>query len=112
MRALFTTRNCFFRGSPVPLEKVPDLAEFPDLLPTEVLQNLQIPTTLRTNQELMESKERQDLGPDARTKEVGKIQLDEVPMPLSVPTMVSETPPFFIDQAPAISSPLVLLSVR
>ena len=37
MRVLFDNRNCFFRGSPVPLEKVPDLLEFPDLPPMEVL---------------------------------------------------------------------------
>ena len=37
MRALFDAKNQFFRGSPVPLEKVSDLSEFPDLLPTEVL---------------------------------------------------------------------------
>ena len=49
MKALFATWNRFFRGSLVPLEKVPDLIEFPDLPPTEVLQNLQTPTTLRTN---------------------------------------------------------------
>ena len=48
MRVLFDTRNRFFRGSPVPLEK------FPDLPPTEVLQNLQTPPTLRTNQESVE----------------------------------------------------------
>ena len=37
MRVLFDTWNRFFRGSPVPLEKVPDLSEFTDLPPTEVL---------------------------------------------------------------------------
>ena len=40
MRVLFDNRNRFFRGSPVPLEKVPDLTNFPNLLPTELLQNL------------------------------------------------------------------------
>ena len=40
MRALFAARNCFFHGSLVPLQKVLDLVEFPDLPPTEVLQNL------------------------------------------------------------------------
>ena len=69
MQALFTAWNCLFRGSPVPLEKVPDLTEFPDLLPTKVLQNLQTPTTLRTDQESTESGERQNPGSDARTKE-------------------------------------------
>ena len=37
MRVLFDIWNHFFRSSPVPLEKVPDLLEFPDLPPTEVL---------------------------------------------------------------------------
>ena len=37
MRAFFDAQNGFFRGSPVPLEKVLDLSEFLDLLPTEVL---------------------------------------------------------------------------
>ena len=58
MRVLFDNRNRFFWGSPVPLKKVPDLTEFPDLPPTEVLQNLQTPTTLRTNPESAESGER------------------------------------------------------
>ena len=49
MRILFDNRNRFFRGSPVPLEKVPDLSEFLNFPPTEVLQNLQTPPTLRTN---------------------------------------------------------------
>ena len=40
MRALFAARNRFFRGRPVPLEKVLDLTEFLDLPQTEVLQNL------------------------------------------------------------------------
>ena len=40
MRALFDAQNHFFRGSPILLEKVPDLTEFLDLPPTEVLQNL------------------------------------------------------------------------
>ena len=55
MRALFDAQNHFFRGSPVLLEKVPDLLEFPDLPPTEVLQNLQTSPTLRTNPESAES---------------------------------------------------------
>ena len=36
MRVLFDNRNRFFRGSPVPLEKVPNLMDFPDLSPTEL----------------------------------------------------------------------------
>ena len=72
-------RNCFFRGSAVPLEKVLDLSEFPDLPPTKVLQNIQTPTTLGTNQELVKSEERQALGSDARTNEVERAQSEEVP---------------------------------
>ena len=49
MRVLFDNWNRFFRGSSVPLEKVPDLMDFPDLPPMELLQNLQTSTTLRTN---------------------------------------------------------------
>ena len=37
MWALFNARNRFFQGSPVLLEKIPDLSESSDLLPTEVL---------------------------------------------------------------------------
>ena len=48
MRVLFDSRNRFFRGSPIPLEKFPDLTDFPDLPPADLLQNLQTPTTLRT----------------------------------------------------------------
>ena len=92
MWALFVARNCFFRGSPVSLEKVPDLTEFPDLPPTEVLQNLQTPTTLKTNQESTESRERKTPESDARTNEAGKTQLEEVPTLASIPTIVPETP--------------------
>ena len=67
MRVLFNNRNRFFRGSPVPLEKVPDLTDFLDLPPTELLQNLQTPTTLWTTQESAESRGRLAPGLDART---------------------------------------------
>ena len=80
MRALFDARNRFFRGSPVPLEKVRNLSEFPDLPLMKVLQNLQTPTTLRTNQESTESEERPALGSDARITEVGRAH-PEVPTP-------------------------------
>ena len=40
MRVLFDNRNRFFRGSPIPLEKVLDLADFLDLSPADLLQNL------------------------------------------------------------------------
>ena len=72
MRALFDARNHLFRGSPIPLEKIPDLIEFPNLLPTDMLQNLQTPMTLRTNQESTESGERQAPRSDARTNEAGR----------------------------------------
>ena len=85
MRILFDNRNRFFRGSSIPLEKVPDLTEFPDLPPMEVLQNLQMPTTLRTNQESAESGERPALGSDARTFAADKRQ-QEVPIPIPGPT--------------------------
>ena len=86
MRVLFNNRNRFFRGSPVPLEKVPDLTEFPDLPPTEVLQNLQTLTTLRTNQESAKSGERPAPRSDARTSEAER-------PPHDAPTSVSEPVP-------------------
>ena len=70
MRVLFDSRNCFFRGSPVPLEKVPDLTDFPDLPPTELLQNLQTPRTLRTTQDSAKSGGRPAPRLNARTSEV------------------------------------------
>ena len=122
MRALFAAQNYFFWGSPVPLEKVPDLTEFPDLLPTEVLQNLQKSSTLRTNQESMESGERQASGSDAKTNEAERTKSKEAPTPASVPTTVPETPisilimvsktsPLPADAAPAIPSPPAPFSI-
>ena len=78
MRALFDAWNRFFRRSPISLEKVLDLTKFPDLLPTEVLHNLQTPMTLRTNLKSTESRERQAPGSNARTNEVGRAQPKEV----------------------------------
>ena len=40
MSFLFDSRNRFFRGSPIPLEKFPHLTDFPDLPPADLLQNL------------------------------------------------------------------------
>ena len=74
MRVLFDNRNRFFRGSLVLLEKILDLTDFPDLPPTELLQNLQTPTTLRTNQDSTESGGRPTPGSDARTSEAGRSQ--------------------------------------
>ena len=81
MRVLFDNRNRFFRGSPVPLEKVPNLTDFPDLLPTELLQNLQTPTTLWTNQDSAKSGGRPAPGSDARTFEADRPQ-QEAPTPV------------------------------
>ena len=69
MRVLFDSRNHFFRGSPILLEKVPDLADFPDLPPADLLQNLQTPMTLRTTRDSAESRGRPAPGSDARTSE-------------------------------------------
>ena len=74
MRVLFDSRNRFFRGSPILLEKVPDLADFPDLPPADLLQNLQTPTTLRTTRDLAESGGRPAPGSDARTSEAKRPQ--------------------------------------
>ena len=40
IRVLFDNQNRFFRGSPIPLEKIPDLTDFLDLPPADLLQNL------------------------------------------------------------------------
>ena len=80
MRILFDSRNRFFQSSPVPLEKFPDLTDFPDLPPTELLQNLQTPTTLRTTRDSAESGRRPALGSDARTSEADRPQ-QESPTP-------------------------------
>ena len=74
MRVLFDNQNRFFRGSPVPLEKVPDLTDFPDLSPPELLQNLQTPKILRTTGDLAESGGRPAPGSDARTSEASRPQ--------------------------------------
>ena len=67
MRILFDSRNRFFQGSPIPLEKFLDLMDFPDLPPADLLQNLQTPTTLKTTGDLAESGGRPAPGSDART---------------------------------------------
>ena len=115
MRVIFDNWNRFFWGSPVPLEKVPDLTEFPDLPPTKVLQNLQTPTTLRTNQVSAESGERPVPGSDARTSKAERPQQEaptlvlelaptlEAQDPISMDT--SEMPPLPVDPAPVVPSP-------
>ena len=67
MRILFDSRNRFFQGSPIPLEKFPDLTDFPDLLPADLLQNLQTLTTLRTTRDSAESGGRPAPKSDATT---------------------------------------------
>ena len=91
MRVLFDSSNCFFWGSPIPLEKFPDLTDFPDLLPADLLQNLQMPTTLRTTRDLAESGRRPAPGSDARTSEAEQSQ-QESPAPAQQPepTLVPE----------------------
>ena len=80
MRILFDIQNGFFRSSPIPLEKFPDLTDFPDLPPTELLQNLQTPTTLRTTGNSAEFGGRLALGSDARMSEADRPQ-QESPAP-------------------------------
>ena len=80
MRIIFDSRNCFFRGSPIPLEKLPDLTDFLDLPPADLLQNLQTLTTLRTTQDSAESGGRPAPGSDARTFEAERPQ-QEPPAP-------------------------------
>ena len=84
MRILFDSRNRFFRGSPIPLEKFPDLTDFPDLPPADLLQNLQTPTTLRTTRDSTESGGRPAPGSDARTSEAERPH-QESPAPAQQP---------------------------
>ena len=131
MRVLFDNQNRFFQGSPDPLEKVPDLMDFLDLPPTELLQNLQTPTTLRTTRDSAESGGRPAPRSDARTFVVDRPQQESpthvlgpkpapVPKPTSTPVPepvpspegqdsvlmdTTETPPLPIDLAPIVSSP-------
>ena len=80
MRVLFDSRNRFFWGSPIPLEKFPDLTDFLDLPPADLLQNLQKPTTLKTTRDLAESGGRPAPRSDARTSEAKRPQ-QEWPAP-------------------------------
>ena len=100
MRTLFTTLNSFFCGSPILLEKVPNLTEFPDLPQVDMLQNLHTPTTLRTNPK-SKSGERKDPGSDARSKDAKRTQPEEV----STPALDSSLP-LPTKQAPPVPSPL------
>ena len=100
MRTLFTARNCFFRGSPIPLDKVPDLTEFLDLLLADVLLNLHTLTILRTNLELAGSAKQNDPRSDARSKDAGRTELEEVP------TLGTDSiPPLLTEPDPPIPSP-------
>ena len=84
MRVLFDNRNRFFQGSPIPLEKLPDLTDFPDLPPADLLQNLQTPTTLQTTRDSVEFGGRPTPGSDARTFEAERSQ-QESPIPTQQP---------------------------
>ena len=84
MRVLFDSRNRFFWGSPIPLEKFPDLTDFPNLPPADLLQNLQTPTTLRTTRDSAEFGGRPARGSDAKTSEAERPQ-QESPAPAQQP---------------------------
>ena len=104
MRVLFDSQNRFFRGSPIPLEKFPDLTDFPDLPPADLLQNLQTPTTLRTTRDSAESGGRPAPRSDARTSEVERPRQESptpalrpksapIPEPASTPAPGSTSAP-------------------
>ena len=123
MRVRFDNQNRFFLGSPIPVEKLPNLTDFPDLPPADLLQNLQTPTMLRTTRDSVESGGRPTPGSDARTSEAERPQ-KEVPTPTqqpesapvskpmstseaqdSVPMDTTKTPPFLTNPASAIPTP-------
>ena len=80
MRVLFDSWNRFFRGNPIALEKFPDLTDFSDLPPANLLQNLQMPTTLRTTRDSAEFGGRPAPESDAKTSEAERPQ-EESPTP-------------------------------
>ena len=88
MGVLFDSRNRFFRGNPIPLEKFPDLTNFPDLPPVDLLQNLQTPTTLKTTRDSAKSGGRPAPGSDARTFEAERPQQESL-----APTQQLESTP-------------------
>ena len=88
MRILFDSRNRFFWGNLISLEKFPDLTDFPDLPLAELLQNLQTPTTLRTTRDSAESGGRPAPRSDARMSEADRPQQESpapAPRPESAP---------------------------
>ena len=104
MRVLFNSRNRFFRGSPIPLEKFLDLTDFLDLLPVDLLQNLQTPTTLRTTRGSAEFGGRPAPGSNAKTSEADRPQQESpvpalrpesapIPEPASTPALGSTSVP-------------------
>ena len=104
MKVLFDSRNRFFRGNPIPLEKFSDLTNFPNLPPADLLQNLQTPTTLRTTRDSAEFGGRPAPESDARTSEAKRPQQESpapaqqpepalVPKPASTPTPGSTSVP-------------------
>ena len=68
MRSLFSARRRLVHNSPILLDKVPDLTEFPNLPPADILQGLQRPMMLRTNPDSTRFGFPKDLGFDARSK--------------------------------------------
>ena len=105
MRILIDNQNCFFRGSPIPLEKLLDLTDFLDLPSANLLQNLQTPTTLRTTQNWVESGERPAPGSDARTSQAERPQ-QESPAPTVRPESAPVPEPVSTP-APGLTSELV-----
>ena len=105
MRILFDSRNRFFQGSPIPLEKFPDLTDFPDLPPADLLQNLQTPTTLRTTRDLAESGGRPAPGSDATTSEAKRPQ-QESPAPAQQPEPTSILEPASTPAPGSTSAPV------
>ena len=105
MRTLFDSRNRFFRGSPILLEKLPDLMDFPDLPPADLLQNLQMPTMLRTTRDSAKSGGRPTPGSDARTSEAERPQ-QESPAPTQRPELAPVPEPVSTPGPGSTSAPL------
>ena len=105
MRVLFDSRNRFFQGSPILLEKFPDLTDFPDLPPVDLLQNLQTPTTLRTTRDSAESGGRSTPRLDARTSEAERPQ-QELPTPALRPESASILEPTSTPAPGSTSTPV------
>ena len=105
MRILFDSQNRFFQGSPIPLEKLLDLTDFPDLPPADLLQNLQTPTMLRTTRDSAKSGGRPAPGLDARTSEAERPQ-QESPAPIQRPEPTPVPEPVSTPSPGSTSAPL------